>query len=248
MVRDERIECGRKRIGRSLVCLHDPRCALVCFLYFIEPCRNTKGHSPDVLDESEPKHRRYRPQLAELELRHTLVLAHEEGHVLERDMTFGVGYQLDRELVDAWVVGKRSVGELRKLLVITSRKVRPDFPDVLLDDVVIVEQPLARRAYDIGFPFRGDCKPPVDVGEHDARVIEPLEKGPRSTLFGKREKLVLARDVARMLRQPVRAEYFAADRTNELSVLVSGTTEEAKKAASIFFGRNYSRHVLPDVR
>ena len=54
-------------------------------------------------------------------------------------MPFGVGNQLDRYVVYAGILRERSVGELRQLLVIPAGQVCPDFPNVLLDDVGIVQ-------------------------------------------------------------------------------------------------------------
>jgi hypothetical protein len=61
-------------------------------------------------------------------------------------MPFSVCYQLDRDVVDSRILGKRSVGEFRELLVVAAGEVGSNLPDVLLDDVGVVEQPLSRRA------------------------------------------------------------------------------------------------------
>jgi len=62
-------------------------------------------------------------------------------------VAFRVRYQLDRNVVDARILGQRSGGELRQLLVIAARQICANLPDVLLDDVRIVEEPFSRRTY-----------------------------------------------------------------------------------------------------
>jgi hypothetical protein len=89
---------------------------------------------------------------------------------------------------------------------------------VLLDYVVIVQQPLAGRTDRIGSKLRRCCEALVYLGEYYARVVETLEKGTRTTLLRLREELVLAGNVARVLCQPVRTINFTANRADELSV------------------------------
>ncbi len=43
------------------------------------------------------------------------------------------------------IADQRTVGELRKLAVISRRQIGTDFADLLLDEMVVVEQPLGRR-------------------------------------------------------------------------------------------------------
>jgi hypothetical protein len=61
-------------------------------------------------------------------------------------VTFGVRDQLDCDFVSARIPGERSCGQLGQLFVVALRQTRPDFSDVLLDDVEIVQQPVAGRA------------------------------------------------------------------------------------------------------
>ena len=60
-------------------------------------------------------------------------------------MSFGVRYQLDRDVVYARIFSECPVGELWQLLVIAAGKIRSNLPDVLLHDVRVIEEPLAGR-------------------------------------------------------------------------------------------------------
>ena len=211
--------------------------ALVGLFDFLEPRRHTQRHSPDVLDETEPQHRRNRPELAHSERRDPLILAHEQRDVIERDVAFGVRDQLDRYFVHARIIRQRAVRELRQLLIVAAREIRSYLPDVLLHDVVIVEQPLAGGADYVGLVFRGCAETLVNFCEDVSRIIETLEQRAVASLFLRRKQLVLPRDVARVLRQPVRAEDFTTDGTCELPIRAARASEKAEKSVGGFFWR-----------
>jgi len=63
-----------------------------------------------------------------------------------------------------------------------------------------------------------------------------------ASLFFRREKLVLARDVARMTREAIGAEHLSPDRPDELSISIIPETKETEKSVLRLFGRNYCCH------
>ena len=71
-----------------------------------------------------------------------------------------------------------------------------------------------------------------------------------TALFLWRQQPVLARDVAGVLRKPVRSEDFSPYWTDELSLaVVVSTAQKTKKSALSLFWRNYSRrHWSPRFR
>ena len=50
--------------------------------------------------------------------------------------------QLARERIDARIAGKRTIRELWQLEVVPARQVLPHFAHLVLDDMVVVAQPL----------------------------------------------------------------------------------------------------------
>ena len=62
------------------------------------------------------------------------------------DPAFGVGDKRDGELVHPGIAGERAAGELRQLPVVAARQALPYLADVLLDHVVVVQQPLTGGA------------------------------------------------------------------------------------------------------
>ena len=156
-------------------------------------------------------------------------------------MAFGVRDQLDCYVINPRIMRERSVRELGKLLVIASGKTRSNFTDVFLYDVPVVEQPFACRA-DVDSPFRGIGQPVVYFSNYASCVVEAIEQRPVPALLLDRKQPVFPRNVARVLCQPVRAEYFATDWTDELPVTsVSPKTEKPKYSVLRFFGGNCCR-------
>ena len=103
------------------------------------------GEPAKLLDEREPQHDRDGPDFADRELRRALIGAGEVDERLEIDAPGGVGDQLAREDVDARISLKGAVGELGQLEVVAARKVLPDLADLILNDVMVVAQPVLGR-------------------------------------------------------------------------------------------------------
>ena len=100
---------------------------------------------PKFLDERQSQHQWDRPGLADRQLRGALIRAREIDDGPEVDSTGGVRHELAREHVNAWIAGKRAAGKLRQLLVVAPpRQVLANFAHLILDDVVVVAQPVFR--------------------------------------------------------------------------------------------------------
>ncbi len=100
------------------------------------------GQAPEILDEHDPQRDRQRPQLADRQRLDPLVGAHERPQRLELDPAVRVRNERPRQPVDARIALEISGGKLGQLPVEARRKVLLDLPDLLLDDVEIVQQPL----------------------------------------------------------------------------------------------------------
>jgi hypothetical protein len=134
-----------------------------------------------------------------------------------------MGDEGDDQLVDARVSGEGPARELGELAVVAARETLPYLADVLLDDVEVVEQPLARRS-DVGVAVGGVGEPGVGVVEDAPRVVEAREQaraGPPA-----RGEALLAGDGARALAQVLGAEQLAADGAREQVLRRSVSPEE----------------------
>ena len=82
----------------------------------------------------------------------------------------------------------------------------------------------------------------MDLLEHLPRIVESAEQRTVTALFLRWKKLVLARDVARVLCETIRPEHFASDRADELSVSFVRAAEEPQKSVDGFCWGNCCCH------
>src|SRR5687768_12097774 len=183
-------------------------------LNLLQPSRNAERHPPNVLDESEAEHGGNRPQLAHAERRDRLILAHEQRDVVEIEVALGMRYQLDGHFVGARITGKGAGSELGQLFVVALGKICPDLPYVLLDDIEVVEEPVARRT-DVETALGAGVELVVHPVEDVSGILEPKQQRCYAALFLGRKKVVPARDCARSLAKSLRAQHFATNRTDE---------------------------------
>lgn len=100
------------------------------------------GKTLELFDERQPHHDRHRPRLAERERRGPLVGDGKLDDDLEVDAAGGVFDQFTSEEVDARIPAERTLCQLRQLEVVLPRQVLPDLTHLVLDDMVVVAQPL----------------------------------------------------------------------------------------------------------
>jgi hypothetical protein len=138
-----------------------------------------------------------------------------------------VGDEGNGDLVDPRVAGQRSGGELGQLPVVAARQALTDLEDVLLDDVEIVEQPLAGGADVVLALLRGG-EPVVRVTEDAAGLVQAVEQAV-TVARGTGGEPLAPRQGPRPLRQPLGAEQLAPDGAGE--ELVQARTGAAPETA-----------------
>jgi hypothetical protein len=122
--------------------------------------------------------------------------------------------QLDCDFIGARISRQRSSRELGKLLVVALGKVGSDLPDVLLDDVEVVQQPVSGGT-DVEAAFSAAIQLMIDAIENFPRVLETKQQRTDATLFLRWEQMMPARNRTRALTESLEAEYFAPNRTDE---------------------------------
>ena len=105
---------------------------------------DARGDTAKVLDQRQPQHDRHRPQLAERERGDGLVGRDEAAQVLRVHPAVDVRDQLQRDVVDAGEAGQGTRHQARELPAVRPRQVQLRHADLLLDQVVVVQQPFAR--------------------------------------------------------------------------------------------------------
>ena len=139
--REDRAPLGLGDAGRAEQSVGDP----VRSVPRGPPRRDPLREPPEILDEDQSQRDRQRPELADRERLDPLVGPHESPEGLELDPAVGVRDERPGQPVDAGKALERALGELRQLPIEPRRKVLLDLPDLLLDDVEVVQQPVGGR-------------------------------------------------------------------------------------------------------
>ena len=167
------------------------------------------GEAPQILDQDDAQRDGHRPQFADGERLHLLIGVQEARQHVGIEAAVGVGHEGPCHAEDARISGKRPGGELGKLAVIAGRKVGADLADLLLDQMIIVDQP---------FRGGGDGAALVNgagdgaIGRQQGRAVfgEPAGQGMAAHML--RGHRLRPREAAGMLFQPIDTEEFVADR------------------------------------
>jgi hypothetical protein len=122
------------------------------------------GQAPEILHEHDAQRDRHRPQLADHQGLHALVGEDESTEHLGVETAVGMRHEGPGDSVDSRVPGQWPIGELGQLPVESRRKIVANLPQLLVDDVEVVDKPFGRR---------NDCPLLTDgVGDHAIRLAE----------------------------------------------------------------------------
>jgi hypothetical protein len=154
-----------------------------------------------------------------------LILTHEQRDVVQIEVSLCVRDKLDRYFVRARVSGEGAGSKLGKLLVVALGEIRPDLPYVLLNDVEVVEKPVAGRT-DVETALGTGIQLVVDAIEDIPRVLESEEQRSYASLLLRGEKVMPTCDGTRSFTESLGAQHFAANRADEfLAGTVARTAE-----------------------
>ena len=130
---------------------------------------------PQVLHQGHPEVDGDRPPLADGQRLNALVGADELSQGLQLKPAVGVGDVGPGQPVDAGVSHKVTLRDLGQQTVIALREVVPDVPDLFVDDVEVVEEPLRGRRDFLLLPHRlGNV--PVGGEKDPCVVVDPGEE------------------------------------------------------------------------
>ena len=110
----------------------------------------------EIIDQHDPKRDRHRPKLADRERLHLLIGPDIADQHLGVETTVGMSDEGPGDAEDARVADERTRGELGKLPVIARRQVGAKLANLLLDEMIVVDEPFGRRRYRPPFIDRGD--------------------------------------------------------------------------------------------
>jgi hypothetical protein len=149
------------------------------------------------------------PELADAERLDALVGMDETGEVLHVEPAVGMGHIGPCEAIDPGAACEVPRRDLRQPAVVAPREVVPDPPELLIDDVEVVEEPLLGES---DLPLRPDRIDAAVIGvEKTAPVVaDPRKKIPSSG--GLLRDAIGRREALGMLLQARGAKELRADR------------------------------------
>ena len=125
------------------------------------------------------------------------------------EVAVGMGDEGPGETEDPRIAGERPLGQFRQLAIVAGRQVVANLADLLLDEVIVVEQPFGgRNDASAALQFRGAR--PVGGEQDGGVVVEP--RAQRQNRRGSRRHRLRGGEALRMLLEPFDAEEFLSDR------------------------------------
>ncbi len=104
-------------------------------------------NAAEVLDQREAQHDRNRPEFTQRERTDLLIGGHETAQRILVEAAVAVGDRLQGDVVDARKAGRQSFREHRQLPAVAARQMPACGADLLVDEIEVVEQPLAGGRY-----------------------------------------------------------------------------------------------------
>ena len=139
------------------------------------------GNASQILEQRQPQHDRDGPQLTGRERRHLLIGRDEAAEAVRVQAAVAVRDRFEGDVVDPRQTGRRAVSEAWQFAFVARRKVPPGRADLLLDQVEVVEQPLARRR-DSAVAVHGFGEQRPDGQQHRLVLRQPRQQPVRSML------------------------------------------------------------------
>ena len=111
----------------------------------LPPGRHLIGEPAQIFDQDDAQRDDHRPQFADGQRLDSLIGDNESTQGFGIDAAVGMGDQSPGKAEDPRIARKRPVGQFRQLAIVAGRQIVPDLANLLLDEVVVVEEPLSRR-------------------------------------------------------------------------------------------------------
>ena len=182
------------------------------------------GEAAQVLHQQDPEADRECPQLADRQRLHLLVRAHGPPQAVRIEAAVGMRDVGPGETEDPGVAGQVPLGQFRELAVVVRRQVVVDLAKLLVDDVVVVDEPLRGRG-DRALVLDRGGQEPVALQQDPAVVRDPGLKRTSSTR--RAGDSLRSRQRLGVLLQPLHAEQL---RTNRLVRVGSRANQPANAA------------------
>ena len=147
------------------------------------PLRDPHTHPAQIFQQRQLQHDGKSPQFAQLQGFNGLVGGDELGHVIAVDPTVHVGNQLQRQIINTRKSSRVTRSQTWQLPAVAAREMSTRLPNLLLDQIEIVEQPGFGR-YD-PLARRSGCRDNIIGCKQNARIV----RQPRQQSVGARMRV-----------------------------------------------------------
>ena len=161
------------RLGRLRAQSQNPVGELVGLAPHLMAAYDAAGGAAKILDEDDAQRDRHRPQFADRQRLHRLIGIDEFAEEIAIEATVGVGDIGPGHTEHPRQPGERTGGQLGKLAVVARRQIAAHFEYLLLDNVIIVENPLGGRRYRLAV-LHGGGDVAVGGEQHPLVVAQPV--------------------------------------------------------------------------
>ncbi len=199
------------------------------------------GEAPEIVHEEDPEGDRGRPELADRERLHFLVRPHHAPQALRVETAVRVGDIRPGEAQDPRVALEMASGQLGELAVVVRGQVVADLAELLVDDRVVVDEPLSGRCDPslvldrAGQDAVGLQQDAAVLGDAGPDVASPTGRGGDRLGGGQRPGVLF---------QPLHTEELGEDRLFELG-LQANPPAIATRQALAWLVRSHQRSVRP---
>ncbi len=200
--------------------------------------RDLLREASEILDQHDPQRDRHRPKLANGERLHLLIGPDVADQHLGVETAVRVGDEGPGHPEDAGITGEGTRGELGKLAVVAGRQVRAKLTNLLLDEMIIVDEPFRRRSYGTPLVDRLDDRA-IGLEQNGAVVGEPPRQRLALDRLGRDE--LRERETSRVLFEALDAEQLLANGFLIFPKRRPPQTFEGAACKSVQFGLSVAR-------
>ena len=168
------------------------------------------GQPPHVLDQNDAQRDRNRPKLADPQRLDILIGSDEPGQHRAGHQAVGMGDIGPGKTEDAGVAGERTFGEFRQLPIIARWQIAGDLLKLVLDKVIVVQQPFRRRCHRLS-GVKG-CRRFAVGGQQHLCIVLQSDGQPKDPGRAPKGNGLRRRQRPGVMLQPLGTEQICADR------------------------------------
>jgi hypothetical protein len=188
--------------------LHHALRPVICQVAVAPLGSHARRHPPQVFDQRQPQHDRDRPELAQVQRMDRFIRGDEAVQAVGFDPAIHVGDQLQGHRIGPRIASVRAARQPRQLPAVGRRQVSSGEPDLIFDEIEVVQQPFCRRG-DPSLARHGGGHQMVGLDQDLLVLVQPRNQLVSAALG---RDLVSGRQLGGMPRQLIDAEELRPER------------------------------------